>query len=171
MAKEKQSSLSPKVKALIASGASALVILGQFLGEKEGTSLTVYLDSAKIATVCTGHMDRTMKVGTVYTKKQCDDFFKSDIGTSFAAVNRQLVPMPPNAASLAGVTSFCGYNIGEGKCAKSTFRKLWNAGDRPAACKQILLWIMDGGKDCRIRANGCFGQVERRQQEAELCAM
>ena len=171
MAKEKQSSLSPKVRGLIAAGASAVVILGQFLGEKEGFSLKVYRDSAALNTVCTGHMDKNLKLGAVYTQKQCDDFFKSDIGASFAAVNRQLVPPPPNEASMAGVVSFCGYNIGEGKCAKSTFRKLWNAGDRPAACKQILLWIMDGGKDCRIPASGCAGQVIRRQQEAELCAM
>jgi len=63
------------------------------------------------------------------------------------------------------------FNIGEGKCAGSTFRKLWNAGDRVGACKQILLWIRDGGKDCRIRSNNCYGQVERRQQESELCLM
>ncbi|HAX8782547.1 TPA: lysozyme [Escherichia coli] len=29
-------------------------------------------------------------------------------------------------------------------------------------------WIKDGGRDCRIRSNNCYGQVSRRDQESAL---
>ncbi len=59
------------------------------------------------------------------------------------------------------------YNIGPGKCFPSTFYKRINAGDR-GACEAIRWWIKDGGRDCRIRSNNCYGQVSRRDQESAL---
>ncbi|HGW8286316.1 TPA: lysozyme, partial [Escherichia coli] len=32
-------------------------------------------------------------------------------------------------------------------------------GDRRGACEAIRWWIKDGGRDCRIRSNNCYGQV------------
>lgn len=43
-----------------------------------------------------------------------------------------------------------------------------NAGDRIGACREIRRWIYDRGRDCRIRSNNCYGQIVRRDQEAEL---
>ncbi|END2078845.1 glycoside hydrolase family protein, partial [Escherichia coli] len=43
-----------------------------------------------------------------------------------------------------------------------------NAGDRRGACEAIRWWIKDGGRDCRIRSNNCYGQVIRRDQESAL---
>ncbi|VFS19402.1 phage lysozyme [Escherichia coli] len=68
----------------------------------------------------------------------------------------------------AGIASFCPYNIGPGKCFPSTFYKRINAGDRRGACEAIRWWIKDGGRDCRIRSNNCYGQVSRRDQESAL---
>ncbi|ENG5137874.1 glycoside hydrolase family protein, partial [Escherichia coli] len=68
----------------------------------------------------------------------------------------------------AGIASFCPYNIGPGKCFPSTFYKRINAGDRKGACEAIRWWIKDGGRDCRIRSNNCYGQVSRRDQESAL---
>ena len=36
------------------------------------------------------------------------------------------------------------------------------------ACEAIRWWIKDGGRDCRIRSNNCYGQVIRRDQESAL---
>lgn len=39
------------------------------------------------------------------------------------------------------------------------------------ACEAIRWWIKDGGRDCRLtkgQKNGCYGQVERRDQESAL---
>jgi GH24 family phage-related lysozyme (muramidase) len=62
----------------------------------------------------------------------------------------------------------CPYNIGPGKCFPSTFYQRINAGDRKGACEAIRWWIKDGGKDCRVRSNNCYGQVTRRDQESAL---
>ncbi|WP_252358435.1 glycoside hydrolase family protein, partial [Escherichia coli] len=48
------------------------------------------------------------------------------------------------------------------------FYKRINAGDRKGACEAIRWWIKDGGRDCRIRSNNCYGQVSRRDQESAL---
>lgn len=69
------------------------------------------------------------------------------------------------------LASFCPYNIGPGKCFPSTFYKRINAGDRRGACEAIRWWIKDGGRDCSMtkgQKNGCYGQVERRDQESAL---
>ena len=68
----------------------------------------------------------------------------------------------------AGIASFCPYNIGPGKCFTSTFYRKLNAGDHRGACAEIKRWVRDGGKDCNIRSNNCYGQIERRAQESEL---
>ena len=34
------------------------------------------------------------------------------------------------------------------------------------ACEAIRWWIKDGGRDCRIRSNNCYGQVSRRDRRA-----
>lgn len=78
------------------------------------------------------------------------------------------VRVPLTEPQKAGIASFCPYNIGPGRCFTSTFYKKLNAGDKPGACAEIKRWIRDGGRDCRIRSNNCFGQIERRDQEAEL---
>ena len=36
------------------------------------------------------------------------------------------------------------------------------------ACEAIRWWIKDGGRDCRIRSNNCYGQVIRRDRESAL---
>ena len=48
------------------------------------------------------------------------------------------------------------------------YSKRFNAGDRKGACEAIRWWIKDGGRDCRIRSNNCYGQVIRRDQESAL---
>lgn len=70
-----------------------------------------------------------------------------------------------------GIASFCPYNIGPGKCFPSTFYRKLNAGDRKGACAEIRRWVFDGGRDCRLtkgQKNGCYGQVDRRDQESAL---
>ena len=56
-----------------------LDLLKKELTRYEGYSSKVYLDTLGLPTVGIGHMDKSMKVGTVYTSQQIDDFFKQDI--------------------------------------------------------------------------------------------
>ena len=131
--------LSAAMLALIAAGASAPTLMDQFLNEKEGNSLTAYLDA----------IERNKALAWV----------------------DQNIRVPLTAPQKVGIASFCPYNIGPGKCFPSTFYRKLNAGDRKGACSEIRRWIFDGGRDCRLtkgQKKGCYGQVERRDQESAL---
>ena len=135
-------SLSAAVLALIAASAPAPDILDQFLDEKEGNHTTAYRDGSGIWTICRG---ATMVDG------------------------KPVIPgMKLSKEKCAQVNAIERYNIGPGKCFPSTFYKRLNAGDRKGACEAIRWWIKDGGRDCRIRSNNCYGQVIRRDQESAL---
>lgn len=161
--------LSRKVLALIASGASAVVIATQFLHEVEGDRLAAYRDGGGIYTACMGVTDG-VKAGDRFTPEQCAKMDAAAV-TKAADVVKRIVTVPLTEPERAAVISFCAYNIGPGKCADSTFLRKLNAGDRAGACAEIKRWVFDGGKDCRIRGNNCYGQINRRQMETELCLM
>ena len=134
--------LSAAVLALIGAGASAPQILDQFLDEKEGNHTMAYRDGSGIWTICRGATvvdGKTVFPNMKLSKEKCDQV---------NAIERD--------------------NIGPGKCFPSTFYKRLNAGDRKGACEAIRWWIKDGGRDCRIRSNNCYGQVIRRDQESAL---
>ncbi|HVI51499.1 MAG TPA: lysozyme [Candidatus Sulfotelmatobacter sp.] len=161
------SRLSKAVVALVLSGAGATAIATQFVGEKEGLALTAYQDGAAVWTICRGHT-AGVRPGMTATKDQCDRLTASDLGQSFDEIDR-LVTVPMSEPQRAAVVSFCAYNLGLDKCARSTFIRKLNARDYAGACAEIPKWVYVGGKDCRDPDNNCRGIVERRQQEAELC--
>ncbi|WP_241357915.1 lysozyme [Escherichia coli] len=142
--------LSAAVLALIGAGASAPQILDQFLDEKEGNHTMAYRDGSGIWTICRGATvvdGKTVFPNMKLSKEKCDQV---------------------NAIERDKALAWVAYNIGPGKCFPSTFYKRLNAGDRKGACEAIRWWIKDGGRDCRIRSNNCYGQVIRRDQESAL---
>jgi lysozyme len=162
--------LSKAVIALILSGASAGAILSQFLDEKEGNRLSAYRDGGGDWTICRGARTvngKPVTKGMRLSVAQCDQVDKVESDKAIAWVKTN-VHVPLTQPQIAGIASFCPYNIGPGKCLPSTFYKDLNAGDRKGACAQITKWIYDGGKDCRIKSNNCAGQPVRRAQESEL---
>lgn len=169
-----KSSLSSAVRVLIASGAGSAAIMGAFLTEREGDGsrhLRAYQDGVRVWTACRGvtrFKGQPIRQGMVFSKAECEELDASELGKALNDLD-DLVTVPLSEPARAGIASFCTYNIGATKCADSTFLRLLNEGKRGPACDQILLWIRDGGKDCRIRSNNCYGQIERRKQERELC--
>lgn len=162
--------LSAAMITLIVSGASAPVLLDQFLNEKEGNSLTAYRDVGGIWTICRGAtmVDGKPAVqGMKLTQPKCDQVNAIERDKALAWVERN-IHVPLTEPQKAGIASFCPYNIGPGKCFPSTFYKRLNSGDRKGACAEIKRWIFDGGRDCRIKENNCAGQPVRRGQESEL---
>ena len=165
--------LSAAVLGLVLAGAPASVILDQFLNEKEGNSLTAYKDGSGIWTICRGATTVDGKPVTPSMRlspEKCNQVNASELNKALAWVDRN-IHVPLTEPQKAGVASFCPYNIGPGKCFPSTFYKRINAGDRKGACEAIRWWIKDGGRDCRLtkgQKNGCYGQVERRDQESAL---
>ena len=163
--------LSKAVMALILSGASAGAILNQFLDEKEGTGhLTSYLDGGGIWTICGGatRVDgQPVRKGMVLTAEKCAAVDKAARSYAVAWV-RKNVRLSLTEPQIAGIASFCPYNIGTGKCISSTFWKKLQSGDQHGACAEIKRWVYDGGRDCNVRVNNCYGQVLRRDQESVL---
>lgn len=167
------SKLSSAVRVLIASGAGAALIMGQFLDEREGSSLRAYQDGVKVWTACRGvtrFQGQPVRQGMVFSKAECAEMDASELGQALNELD-ELVTVPLSEPARAGIASFCTYNIGATKCRGSTFLRLLNEGRRQEACDQILRWTKDGGRDCRIRSNNCYGQITRREQERELCLM
>ena len=165
--------LSAAVLALVLGGATADKILDQFLDEKEGVRTIAYQDGRGIWTICRGltriegkPVTRGMKI----SYSECKRYDAIESYKAIAWVKRN-VTVPLSEPAIAGIASFCPYNIGPGKCLPSTFYKRLNSGDRKGACEAIRWWIKDGGRDCRLtkgKKNGCYGQVERRDQESAL---
>jgi lysozyme len=168
-----KSRLSAAVIAAILAGAGADAILSYFLDEKEGNRLTAYRDAGGVWTICRGITrvnDAPVRRGMSLTVEQCHDLNRQEAKRAIGWV-KQNVRVPLTEPQIAGIASFCPYNIGPAKCFSSTFYRKLNAGDKRGACAEIQRWIFDGGRDCRQtkgQANGCYGQVERRAQETEL---
>lgn len=169
----KRTALSAAVLALVVGNASAPEILDQFLNEKEGNHLTAYLDGSNIWTICRGATmvdGKPVIQGMKLSHEKCDQVNAIERNKALKWVERN-IHVPLTEPQKAGIASFCPYNIGPGKCFPSTFYKRMNAGDTRGACEAIRWWIKDGGRDCRQtkgQKNGCYGQVERRDQESAL---
>lgn len=162
--------LSAAVLALILGGATADKILDQFLDEKEGVRTIAYQDGRGIWSICRGLTrieGKPVTRGLKLSYSQCKRYDAVERDKAIAWVKRN-VTVPLSEPAIAGIASFCPYNIGPAKCFPSTFYKKLNAGDRIGACAEIKRWIFDGGRDCRIKANNCAGQPVRRGQESEL---
>lgn len=162
--------LSAAVLALILGGATADKILDQFLDEKEGVRTIAYQDGRGIWSICRGLTrieGKPVTRGLKLSYSQCKRYDAVERDKAIAWVKRN-VTVPLSEPAIAGIASFCPYNIGPAKCFPSTFYKKLNAGDRIGACAEIRRWIFDGGRDCRIKENNCAGQPVRRGQESEL---
>uniref|UniRef100_UPI0036D8A47D lysozyme n=1 Tax=Photorhabdus sp. RM322S TaxID=3342825 RepID=UPI0036D8A47D len=165
--------LSRAVIGLILGGAGSTAILSQFLDEKEGNRLNAYQDAGGVWTICRGitHIDgQSVKKGMRLTATQCEQFNQIEARKAITWVKRN-VHIPLTEPQVAGIASFCPYNIGPAKCFSSTFYRKLNSGDKKGACAEIKRWIYDGGRDCRQtngKYGGCYGQINRRDQESEL---
>lgn len=91
--------LSSAMLALIAAGASAPVLMDQFLNEKEGKSLTSYRDGAGIWTICRGvtQVDgRPVTQGMKLTQAKCDQVNAVERNKALAWVDQNVrVPLTP----------------------------------------------------------------------------
>ncbi|GHU05690.1 lysozyme [Alphaproteobacteria bacterium] len=157
--------MSPKLKALVAAGASAAAIAAFFVPEWEGYSPKAYRDSAKIWTICTGHTGG-VRPGQVATTEECQAFLQSDMGTAFKALDRRVFVKisEPTRAALASFV----YNVGEGAFATSGVLRKLNGGDIRGACDELVKWVYVtvGGQKVRLR-----GLENRREAERELCLL
>ncbi|MDE9448845.1 glycoside hydrolase family protein, partial [Xenorhabdus bovienii] len=70
-----------------------------------------------------------VRQGMKLTPNQCQDLNAKEAEQAIAWVKRH-VRVPLTEPQIAGIASFCPYNIGPGKCFSSTFYRKLNAGDK-----------------------------------------
>ncbi len=133
-----------------------------------------YYDGRGILTACSGltnaatkPIGHTIVEGATYTPELCRSLFHR-VAQRFSDRIRPHVKVPVAMRELFAFLHFA-WNIGPEAFVRSTLLRKLNAGDYRGACDQILVWVRSDGKDCRIRANGCFGIVTRRHLEHAIC--
>lgn len=148
---------------------SACAILVSGLIAREGMVLRGYPDpvvGAKLPTACAGVTEGVV-LGRAYTPEQCAQMtmvaMVKHAAPILPCVERE---MPP--AFLAEMAD-ASYNLGAPTFLKSSMCREMKAGNLPAACDALLLYVYAGGKDCRIAANNCRGVVIRRQEARAAC--
>lgn len=100
--------LSAAMLALIAAGTSAPTLMDQFLNEKEGNSLTAYLDGSGVWTICRGatRIDgKPVTKGMKLTQAKCDQVNAIERNKALAWVD-QNIRVPLTAPQKVGIASF-----------------------------------------------------------------
>lgn len=110
------------------------------LETREGLSLTVYNDTAGLATIGYGHR---VKAGEDFTggisQAQAADLLAQDVAYAEDAVSA-LVSVALDQAQFDALVSFT-YNAGVSAFKNSTLLKLLNAGDYQGAADQMTRWV------------------------------
>lgn len=154
-----------------------LLALFAVLDDSEAYRLDPYYDSVGIVTVCRGLtnsnsvplLGRRIVIGERWTREECE----SGEATVLQRFNLQM----RNCTGAVPVTMYehfaylhFGWNVGISAFCSSTLANKLRARDYRGACDQILRWVYAQGRDCRVRANNCYGLVVRRQLEQAICA-
>lgn len=115
--------LRTKVKALLAGGASAIVIAAAMLGGNhglEGRRHEPYRDVAGVLTVCDGHTGKDILPGKHYTDAECDALLNKDLALVAARIDPLIKASIPNSER-AALYSFA-YNVGIRVCITRIIR-------------------------------------------------
>jgi lysozyme len=125
----------------------------------EGLSYGVYLDPVGLPTVCYGHFDQRLKVGTRFSDFECLTFLKYDLKATEDAI-RELVMVPLTQGQYDALVSFV-FNVGPEAFKKSALRRKLNQGDYEGAAAEFPKWVYAKGKKLK-------GLINRRQNERRL---
>ncbi|GHX89516.1 lysozyme [Vibrio cholerae] len=154
--------VSSTVKALVASGASALAIAAAMVMPFEGVEYKPYRDVVGVLTVCYGHTGPDIIPDKTYTKAECKQLLDNDLKLVKSQVDLLITVEIPETTR-AALYSFT-YNVGVGAFSRSTLLKKLNAGQITGACEELHRWIYAGGKKWN-------GLITRRQVEDEICSL
>lgn len=144
-----RSAISPKARNRIAAGVAGAVTVAAFntIGGHEQVRLQAYIPvKGDVPAICWGET-RNVRMGMSRTRAQCDAMFLDRL-SEFADGIEGCVTRPMGDDLYVAFLSLA-YNIGIGSpknpgfCQSSVVR-LYNAGDRRAACNAFLLYDKGG---------------------------
>lgn len=140
-----------------AAGLAALAVAT--VGGFEGYRSKAYRDSVGVPTACYGET-HGIRMGMHFTKPQCDKMLLSRLNI-MADRMEKCIHRPMSDDTYVAFLSLT-YNIGEGGFCRSSVARLYNAGERRAACHAMLRYDRAGG-------NVLPGLLRRRREEEALC--
>jgi lysozyme len=137
---------------------SAAAVVG--ISRHEGFRSTAYLPTPDdVPTIGYGTTEG-VKMGDTITKERALVRLSRD-ADMFARAVKRCAPVPMFQNEFDAYTSLT-YNIGESAFCKSTIAKRLKAGDYYGACRGILAWDKQAGRQLK-------GLTNRRQAEYKLC--
>lgn len=145
---------------------AAMAIVFPTLRHLEGESTVAYKDVVGVWTICNGETEG-VKPGMKVSKEFCKQLLKARSEGFGEHVARSMKVDVP-ASVIAGHTIFA-YNIGKVGYSTSRTLKLTNQGKLAEGCHAMMGWYKAGGKDCRIRSNGCYGLINHRKESIRIC--
>jgi lysozyme len=113
-------------------------------------------------TIGWGSTGPSIRKGTVWTQKQCDDRFDEHVGEFAGKVAALLKGVPTTQHQFDAMVSFA-YNVGVANLRSSTLLKKHKAGDYAGAAAEFARWNKAAG-------NVLPGLTRRRNAEAQLYA-
>ena len=144
------------------------VALAAGVTQFEGNKAIPYRDIGGVWTACVGDTHEIDPTHT-YTPQECqarlvDQLQAHNDGLLKCMPSLADAPEPVHAAVLD-----LGYNVGVGAVCKSSIVTKVQAKRYDAACATITEFRYAAGRDCSVRANGCYGVWRRRQWARALC--
>jgi lysozyme len=128
--------------ALVAAGISgpSAYVATQLTVPSEGFELVVYADPVGLPTVCIGHMDKKLVVGTKVTEEYCVRTFVEDWNKHEKLLNG-VVKVDYKSEWMYGALTDFTFNKGIGNVQSSTLLKLLNNKKYDQACEQLSRWV------------------------------
>lgn len=136
-----------------AAAAAAIALAMSIAKPWEGKRNEPYRDVVDVLTVCYGHTAADLEPRH-YSDAECDELMKGDMGAANGAVHA-CIRVPMNINQEAALTSAV-FNLGPRVVCGSTLGRFANAGNWPAACRELtdaknpkgepLGWSYAGGK-------------------------
>ncbi len=152
----------PKGKTRYVAGSALAVLACTTITGFEGMRTSAYRDVVGIPTVCVGET-KGVRMGMRFTVPECQAMLEKRLGEDYAPAIERCITRPMADDFYVAALSLA-YNVGTGGLCKSSVVRLYNAGERRAACDAFLLYDK-GGKPLHVIA----GLTKRRQAERALC--
>lgn len=163
--------LGAKGKPTLAAPLAVLSAIVMALGVSEGDPRVPYRDAAGVWTVCKGITGPAVVPGRKYTDAECAHMTNQAVRSGTDAIAR-CIARPMYWHEWVAWGHFV-HNVGASAFCGSTAAKLLRAGAREQACAEIPRWrfvtIAGLKRDCSERRWDCYGVVNRRAWEEDMC--
>lgn len=158
---------NPKLTVAAIGIVGLMGLQADFTKPREGLSLTAYLDSVAVPTICYGKT-KGVRMGMKMTQAECEYYLKVELEAHCAPVFRDIDPKTTPAGIFIATCDWV-YQYGGSRYNTSTLRKKLIAKDFQGLCKEYPRWKYAGGRDCTNRLNNCYGVIVRNLDREALC--